>query len=207
MRYFVSVLICFVLVSFSSKVEESKDSNPNSKYVLVDNVIAIQPFTGFPEKLTNLLASKIKVYYKAKVVVLNPINLPSSAYYAPHARYRADTLIAILKKTKPATCKYIIGLTTKDISCTKGDIPDWGIFGLGYRPGPSSVVSTFRYKKGVSEQVFHDRFLKICLHEIGHNLGLAHCKSPGCMMNDAKGKISTVDNAKMDLCNNCKQRI
>ena len=154
-----------------------------------------------------MLASKIKVFYHAKVLILNPVNLPSSAYYTPRARYRADKLIAFLKTAKPSKYKYVIGLTTKDISTTKGDFFDWGIFGLGYCPGPSCVVSTFRYKKDVSEQVFHDRFLKICLHEIGHNLGLPHCKTPGCMMNDAKGKISTVDHAEMDLCKICKRRI
>lgn len=207
MRHFVQILIFIALISCSSKVEESKEFNPNPRYVKVSKVIAIQPFTGFPVKLTEMLASKITVYYKAEVVVLKPINLPSSAYYEPRARYRAEKLIAFLKKTKPSGFKYIIGLTTKDISSTKGDILDYGIFGLGYRPGCSCVVSIFRYKKGVSETVFHNRFLKICLHEIGHNLGLAHCKIPGCMMNEAKGKISTIDKENMDFCNKCKRKI
>jgi archaemetzincin len=207
MKYLVQFLIFITLISCSSKVEEYKDRNPTPKYTRIGKVIAIQPFTGFSEKLTNLLASKIKVYYKAEVVVLMPISLPTSAYYAPRARFRADKLIAFLKETKPSKYQYIIGLTTKDISFTKGDIPDWGIFGLGYRPGPSCVVSTFRYEKGVLEEVFHDRFLKICLHEIGHNMGLPHCKTPRCMMNDAKGKISTVDNENMDFCMECKGKI
>ena len=71
--------------------------------------------------------------------------------------------------------------TSEDISTTKYEhgairkpeskYRDWGVFGLGYRPGPTSVVSTFRI--GHKDQgVFMDRIKKITLHEIGHNIGL-----------------------------------
>ena len=62
MKYFVQFLIIIVLISCSSKYENSKNSNSYPKYVKGRKVIAIQPFTGFPEKLTNLLASKINLF-------------------------------------------------------------------------------------------------------------------------------------------------
>ena len=67
-----------------------------------------------------------------------------------------DQLIKILKETKPDSLDFIIGLIDKDISTTKKDskghplepiskYQDWGVFGLGYRPGVSCIVSTYRF--------------------------------------------------------------
>ena len=59
----------------------------------------------------------------------------------------------------------IIGLTSKDISVTKGNIADYGVMGLGYRPGNACVASNFRLSKSGESQ-----FYKIALHELGHLL-------------------------------------
>jgi archaemetzincin len=96
-------------------------------------------------------------------------------------------------------------ITEKDIACKKGKISEWGILGLGYRPGVTCVVSTFRIRKKVSKDKFNNRLVKVCLHEIGHNLGLDHCKSGDyrCMMNDANGTIRKVDKEQIFFCKNC----
>lgn len=116
------------------------------------------------------------------------------------------------------TIDLIIGLTNQDISTSKYDenrkikLPvskysDWGILGLGYRPGVSCVVSTYRIKHPNYEK-FIDRFQKIAMHEIGHNMGLIHCtKSENCVMRDAAEKISTVDNVQLKLCPSCLKQI
>jgi len=170
----------------------------------IQKTVAIQPFIAFPNSLCILLEKNIKEFYHLQVITLPEIPLPKSSYYQARNRFRADTLIRFLKRTIPKNCNYCIGLTTKDISVTNGDIPDYGIFGLGYCPGVSCVVSTYRYSKNISEELFKERFIKICLHELGHNMGLPHCKMQNCLMNDAEGKISTVDHEKMQLCNKCK---
>jgi archaemetzincin len=77
----------------------------------------------------------------------------------------------------------IIGLTTKDISTTKGKFKDWGIMGLANCPGTACVVSTFRLNKNkLSEQ-----FYKVAIHELGHTSGLPHCKEKSCYLRDAEG--------------------
>ena len=53
-----------------------------------------------------------------------------------------------------------------------------------------------------------ERLKKVCMHEIGHNLGLPHCEqSTTCVMRDAAEKIATVDNVELKLCEHCKARI
>jgi archaemetzincin len=180
--------------------------------------IGIQPFTGFDKKFIDTLSLSIKQVYGCKVMILPEKVLPKSAFInIKSPRYKADSLLLFLKKNKPLSVKCVIGLTGKDISTTdydqKGKIKqpewkykDWGIFGLGYCPGPSCVVSTFRLKN-TNKANFILRFKKVCIHELGHNLGLPHCTTPKCVMGDACETIKTVDNEKLELCGKCKNKI
>lgn len=94
-----------------------------------------------------------------------------------------------------------IGLTTNDISTTKGQIEDYGIMGLGYQPGSSCVVSTFRLnKKNLQEQ-----FFKVSIHELGHTAGLPHCKVLNCFMRDAEGRNHLEE--ETDFCTTCKSHL
>jgi archaemetzincin len=85
-----------------------------------------------------------------------------------------------------------------DISTTKNGIKDWGIMGLGYRPGKSCVVSDFR----MAVKNRNQQFYKVVLHELGHTEGLPHCKTKTCLMRDAEGG-NHLDEEK-DFCKNCK---
>src|SRR5574343_1229081 len=115
--------------------------------------IAIQPFKNFPNKLTDTLSKVIAKKFNADIHILEQIKLPESAFVnIKSARYRADSLIKFLRINKADNIDYTLGLCTEDISHTKrnadGSIKqpessykDWGIFGLAYCPGNSSIVS------------------------------------------------------------------
>ena len=183
------------------------------------DVIALQPFENFPTYQTKLIKDNLESTYGKKVIILPKIPLPKNTFInVKSPRYRADKLITYLKTNKPDSVGYIIGLTHKDISTTKKDksgnvkLPksrytDWGVCGLGYRPGVSCIVSTFRIKhqnKAVSES----RLMKLSSHEIGHNLGLHHCEhSEICVMRDAAESVSTIDKVNNRLCSHCKKEI
>ena len=92
----------------------------------------------------------------------------------------------------------IVGITSKDISTTKGKNPDHGVMGLGSMGGKSCMISTFRLKKGSNEQLF-----KTVIHELGHNFGLDHCPVKTCFMRDAEGK-NPLDQEK-EFCTGCKK--
>ena len=92
----------------------------------------------------------------------------------------------------------MIGITSKDVSTTMGKHADWGVFGLGELGGDACVVSTFRIGDGKR------RLEKVAVHEVGHTLGLPHCPTKRCVMNDALGKVKTVDQSDGHLCRNCR---
>ncbi len=101
----------------------------------------------------------------------------------------------------------ILGLTAVDISTTKEPYERWGILGLATLDGGACVLSSFRCKRG-AKNAEHARIRlgKTAVHEIGHTFGLPHCKSYGCLMEDAGGKVATTDR-EYDLCPKCRQRL
>jgi len=149
-----------------------------------------------PVEQTDYVFAELKKIYPS-VELLTAIDLPDEAYYSPRNRYRADSLLNFLS-ARTKTEHVVIGLTSKDISCTKDEYEDWGIMGYGYTPGNACVASTFRLNKSnLLEQLF-----KVAIHELGHTQGLDHCPDKSCFMRDAEGKNTT--NEEKDFCQKCK---
>lgn len=170
--------------------------------------IAIQPLGTFDAKLIDAVKKQLVTKYGVEVIIKPSCPLPQEAYYPKRARYRAEKLLDFLNCKDTAATK-VLGLTTVDISTTKGIYPDWGILGQGQMNGRPCVVSTFRMKgttTKVSDEVFRARFAKVVAHEIGHTYGLDHCPNKGCLMEDAKGTVKTVD-TETDFCPSCKARL
>jgi archaemetzincin len=169
--------------------------------------IAIQPLGKVAEDVIKETRKSLERLYEAEVVTLPAKELPAMAYYKPRDRYRAEKLLDWLAANTAAEYTKVVGLTQADISTTKGEIYDWGIFGLGTLGGRACVVSSFRLTRKVARPKMLDRFGKVAGHEIGHTFGLEHCATPGCLMGDAEGKVSTVDNEPGELCEACRKRV
>jgi archaemetzincin len=160
-------------------------------------VIVVQPFEDFSPEKANLIYAAIKEV-NPNTLLRRSLPLPLMAWYPARDRYRADSLIRYLGRFGTADT-ILIGLTNKDISTTKGQIRDWGIMGLGYCPGTSCVVSTYR----LSPKDRDSQFYKVAIHELGHTQGLPHCKDTTCFMRDAEGGNTL--NSEKDFCSSCKR--
>lgn len=166
--------------------------------------IAVLYFSTIDKNLKAELLQNIAATYTCKVTELRGVaTLPKAAYYPPRNRYKAAALLTYLNTY--AGYDKIIGITTKDISTTKGAIDDWGVMGLGSCPGKSCVISTYRMRTP-NRLLFNDRFIKVGLHELGHTMGLQHCTySRTCFMEAAEGTIKSVDGETRFLCPHCKK--
>ncbi len=209
MRLTHIIFATLLIASCGRSIEIEKEAHP---------VIGLQPLGGFDKAFMDTISNSLKSIYGYRVVLLENQKLPDHAFvHIKSARYRADSLLRYLLKIKPDTIDYIMGLTNQDISTSKRDrngrilkpeskYLDWGIFGLGFRPGKSCVISTYRiYDKDHAK--YMNRLKKVCVHEFGHNLGLNHCKNEKCVMQDAEETIKTVDSENLELCGACKSRI
>jgi archaemetzincin len=209
MRLSRLIILFLAIASCAKSVDTQKGYRP---------VIGLQPLDGFEKSLMDSISVSLKKTYGYRVVILQDQKLPIQAFISIKTpRYRADSLLRFLLRTKPDSVDFIMGLTKKDISTTKRDrnghikqpeskYRDWGIFGIGLKPGRSCVISSCRiYTRDYSK--FIDRLTKVCVHEFGHNLGLKHCETEKCVMQDAVETIKTVDSESIYLCAHCKREI
>jgi archaemetzincin len=166
--------------------------------------INIQPLGEVSPEYINLVKKSVKTFYGYDCMVM-PTQKITKDMLSP-IKKRIDANKALRNNL---TFNNLLIITEKDICHYENDDnPEWGIFGLGLRPGKTCIISTFRLKRNVSKQKTLERLEKVVLHEIGHNLGLAHCTNNNeCMMNDANGTIKQVDNEKVWFCAKCMKQI
>ena len=194
MNRIAAVCVCIVLTVSAAAADADTDSS--------DFTICLVPLGKHDRRVVAPVVRGIEQLYGVKVKRLAKRALPKSAYYKPRRRYRAEKLLAYLEsKVFPRSgCSRVIGLTSVDISTTKGEHKDWGIFGLAHLGGPSGVVSTFRLRRRANRRKLTVRAIKVVNHEIGHTLGSEHVDEKGCLMEDGAGTIKTVDGETGLLC-------
>ncbi len=169
-------------------------------------VIALQPLGDVPIEQITEVERALAETYDVSTVVLEQTDLPDTAWYEPRRRWRAERLLDYLEPLLPDGADRIIGMTTQDISTTKGEHEDWGILGLADVGGTASVISYFRCRRRVGEVPAIVRLGRVAIHELGHSLGLYHCPTFACYMEDAGGRVDTIDR-ETSLCIICRRRI
>lgn len=171
--------------------------------------ICIIPIGKYNKGILDCVCKGISYFYGISAKVLDDAIMPSRAWYEPRKRYRAEVILDFLNEigSLHPECNILLGFTSHDISTTKGENYDYGIFGLGEVNGKSAVVSSYRLTRNVGKDKGIRRVIKVVNHEIGHVLGLHHCPIKGCNMNDAKGTIVTVDKESGVLCSLCRKKV
>jgi archaemetzincin len=181
------------------------------------HIIGLQPIGSYDKEQLQFIQNELNEFFKTPVVILNETAMPASFLNTSKGeRYSADSLIRWLARNAPDSIYKVVGLTHKDIFTTKyvnGEIkkPEnayavWGIFGLGFKPGRSCIVSDHRLHTNNAQQ-FNHRLRTVVIHELGHNQGLDHCPTKNCIMSDANESIHTVDNSSNLYCKQCNDQL
>jgi archaemetzincin len=181
------------------------------------HTIGLKPIGNYNPQQLQFIRQQVHDFYNVPVVILDETTMPASFMNTTKGeRYSADSILRWLPRITNDSVSYVIGLTHKDIFTTITDnigrvkepaykYAVWGIFGYGYCPGRSAVMSDFRLKTNDTKK-FQHRLRTVVIHEIGHNLGLTHCPQTQCIMNDANEKIQTVDNSANVFCAGCRKK-
>jgi archaemetzincin len=159
-------------------------------------MVVVVPLGAVRDREIEAVRRALARTYDLEVTVAPRRALPRATYYPPRRRYRADHLIAWLGKGGPGW--RVLGVTRADVSTTARGRKDWGVAGLAFLGGRSAVVSSFRTKGSLP------RLAGVAVHEVGHTLGLPHCPTPGCRMQDANGRLARIGTA---FCAPCRSRI
>jgi archaemetzincin len=187
----IIIPLFFALISITSKVPQK--------------IVYIQPLGYVDNNTIQIIKKSVESFYGFKCEIRKEISLTDDILASSKKRYEANKILSKYKSSEN-----ILLITEKDIAHhnKKRNVKEWGIIGLGYRPGNTCVVSTFRIKKNVSNSKFIERLRKVSLHEVGHNLGIDHCtKDPICLMNDANGTVRQIDKEKFYICNYCLSQV
>jgi archaemetzincin len=173
--------------------------------------VALMPLGELSTADVGLASASLSRTYGWIVDVLPAQDPPAAAWYAARKRYRAEKILDWLRPQLPAGDDRIVALTAFDISTTKPPRADWGICGLADIGAAAAVVSTFRLRSKMGAATpaerparYEQRLRDLAAHEFGHQLGLEHCPNRGCLMEDAKGTVTTFDRSTGELCTDCR---
>ena len=106
-------------------------------------------------------------------------------------KYKSNYATHIIRLDNSSANTYKFYLIDKPLLFDSHKIKNYRIAGLTFKGKQISVITLRLNNKNTK---------KVILHEFAHGLGLPHCTHKNCIMNDARGKLSNLDN-----CNSFKE--
>lgn len=179
-------------------------------------IIYLQPigsFTKAQQKVMDLNAVYINLFFGLKTVVLDPIEEEEIPKQNKRIQFETEQLDAsyiideVLKDKLPNDGIAMMALTAKDLYPR----PDWNfVFGLASYSKRVGVTSIFRFSETeLTEQNYSkclSRLIKTSTHEIGHMFTIAHCTHASCLMNGSNHLVE-LDSRPNALCSVCLAKL
>ncbi len=169
-------------------------------------VIKLVWFNYKNDNLNEYLTKLLEYRFNAKVQTFYTQNMPEKAYVPSKKQHNAEYFIQILEEYKENKC-IVLGIVDVDLYIEGFNF----IFGLANPSEKIAVIGLERLKQqfyGLKEDLnlFYKRAGKEAVHEIGHLLGLSHCKNEKCVMHFSN-TLNDTDIKDDDFCEKCKEKI
>jgi archaemetzincin len=130
--------------------------------------------------------------------------VPGKAYNQERNQvYSTYVLTKMVSHVEKRDVDRVLGVTELDLY-----VPGLNsVFGEARCPGNVALISDFRlnpefYGESPNKQLFYERAVKEAVHEVGHTLGLLHCRNSSCIMFFSNSILDT-DGKKSTFCEKC----
>jgi archaemetzincin len=135
----------------------------------------------------------------------DPLENPKYAHDPERQQYCCKRVLLRLQRCSSPDSWRVLAVTEEDLFAP---ILKY-VFGAAQMEGKCSVISLHRlrpqyYGDGEDEELFLERLVKTALHELGHSLGLTHCRRRACVMYSST-RIQDTDAKLADFCSTCRE--
>jgi archaemetzincin len=166
--------------------------------------LSLVPIGPVPDDLLNWLDDRLDDVLNVDTVVEEQIPLPEEGYNPGRNQYVGGAMFKALMRRSDPQADRTLGLTPKDCYASGLNF----IFGQANMRTGLAFVALPRLRPSFyglppDRELFRERVLKECVHELGHTLGLTHCQNPRCVMHFSN-RLQDTDVKDVDFCLRCR---
>lgn len=149
------------------------------------------------------LRSDLRDYLEVPVKTMGTLAIPEASFLRARNQHHSTVILKEILAEVPADALKVLGLIDRDLC-----IPILTfVFGEAQLGGTASLVSLARLRQEFYDlppepSLFRERLYKECLHELGHNFGLIHCRARECVMY-LSNTVMDVDRKERTYCRDC----
>ncbi|MGQ9664606.1 MAG: archaemetzincin family Zn-dependent metalloprotease [bacterium] len=148
---------------------------------------------------SELISGVLQKEFKEPILCAGEFKAPRHCFNPLRNQYDASLLIDQIKKIFNKECDRHLLIVDIDLYSPRFNF----IFGLAEPHECAAIVSVYRLAENGLTQ---ERLAKEVIHEVGHLMGLSHCKNPTCVMYFSH-TVDDTDRKDMKLCPECRRKI
>ena len=142
------------------------------------------------------------------VILDSEMSTPKDAYNSRRNQFHSSLILAkIHQHAEKPMADRVLGITNVDLYVPRLNF----VFGEAECPGKTAIISLYRLKPefhghSSNTTLLIEHSVKEAVHEIGHTLGLGHCRDPSCVMFFSNSILDT-DRKKSSFCEKCNSLV
>jgi archaemetzincin len=172
---------------------------------MTSSKLSLVPIGPVPDDLLVWLDDRLEDVLEVDTVVEGQIPLPDEGFDPDRDQYVGGAMFKALRRRSNPQADRALGLTPEDCYASGLNF----IFGQANMRTGLAFVALPRLRPSFyglppDRELFRKRVLKECVHELGHTLGLTHCRNPRCVMHFSN-RLQDTDVKGVDFCLRCQE--